>query len=257
MKYLYLSLLPEALIFSMLPPEKFGKYMAIGNSKLSRSSAIFIELDPDIDIPELPLQKAKERCVPHVSGNPRNSAYVCIYQALSRVPISALGKLHLATKDGLVLSLDPVKHQPSEAKGFYLYQEICPVYPRVVSSLSPQEFCTYVTSPSNPLFLPKLFFADLRLGGLATDPEGGDARNLPYPEIGHLRNCLLELSRKSDKKTKIVRRDVVADSLYYLIENGFYVGDADNFLFYPMPVEESLLKEHHLWWNSAIKAERY
>lgn len=257
MKYLYLSLLPEALIYSMLPPDQFGKYMAIGNSKLSRSSALFIELDSDIEIPDLPLQRAKERCVPHASGNPRNSAYVAIYQALARVPLSALGSLHLATKDGLVLSLKASPYEKDAEKKFFLYQEICPVYPRVVSSLAPQEFCEYVTSRNNPLYLPKMFFADLRLGDLATDPVGADVRNLPYPEMGHLKDCLNELSRKPDKKTKIVRRDIVTDSMFYLIDKGFYVGDENGFLYYPMPDEDSLLKEHHLWWNSAIKAERY
>ena len=28
--YLYLSLIPEALIASMLPPEEFGTYLAVG-----------------------------------------------------------------------------------------------------------------------------------------------------------------------------------------------------------------------------------
>ena len=49
-KHLYLSFTPEALIFSMLPPQQFGKYLAIGDKKQSSSHAIFVDVDPDIDI---------------------------------------------------------------------------------------------------------------------------------------------------------------------------------------------------------------
>lgn len=40
-RYLYLSLLPEALIASMLPPEEFGNYLAVGTKKRTRGQAIF------------------------------------------------------------------------------------------------------------------------------------------------------------------------------------------------------------------------
>ena len=38
--YLYLSIVPEALIASMLPPEEFGKYYAVGNKKRTRGGII-------------------------------------------------------------------------------------------------------------------------------------------------------------------------------------------------------------------------
>jgi hypothetical protein len=44
--HLYLSLIPEALIASMLTPEEFGAYYAVGSEKRSRGQAIFFEIDP-------------------------------------------------------------------------------------------------------------------------------------------------------------------------------------------------------------------
>ena len=44
-KHLYLSMIPEALIASMLTPEEFGVYYAVGSEKKSRGQAIFFEID--------------------------------------------------------------------------------------------------------------------------------------------------------------------------------------------------------------------
>ena len=44
--HLYFSLIPEALIASMLPPEQFGQYYATGHKYKSKGQAIFFEVDP-------------------------------------------------------------------------------------------------------------------------------------------------------------------------------------------------------------------
>jgi len=256
-QYLYLSFTPEALIFSMLPPQEFGKYLAIGDKKQSRSHAIYIDLDPTIDIIGLQMETARGRCAEHEDGTPRHSAYASIYRALERVSLSMLGDLHLATKDGLVLTLKKGQYTTPPQQSHYLYQEICPVSPRVVSTLNPYDFNQYVTHPKNPLFLPRIAFADMKLGELANDPAKGIANNLPYPSIAHMRECLLSLDRKNGKKTKIERRGMRHEIMYYMIEKGFYLGDQDDFIYYPMPDEDALFKEHNRWWNSASKIERY
>ncbi len=256
-KYLYLSFTPEALIFSMLPPQQFGKYLAIGDKKQSSSHAIFLEVDPDIEIEGMKMDVARQRCEEHSDGTPRRSAYVSIYRVLERVPLSALGDLHLATKDGLVLTLKKSDYNPNTDRKHFLYQEICPVSPRVVSSLEPREFCNYVTHEDNPLYIPKIAFADMKLGELADDPEHGKVSNLPYPSINHLRTCLSSLHEKSDKKTKIERRGMRPDIIFYMVQNGFYIGDQKDFLYYQMPDEDALLGEHNRWWNSAAKIDRY
>ena len=255
--YLYLSFTPEALIFSMLPPQQFGKYLAIGDKKQSSSHAIFVDVDPNIDIDGLQMDVARNRCVPHADGTPRRSAYISIYRVLERVPLNALGDLHLATRDGLVLTLKKAEYSPRTDQSRFLYQEICPVSPRVVSKLEPKEFCQFVTDDDHPLHMPKVVFADMKLGNLADDPEHGEVKNLPYPSINHLRSCLKTLNSKPHKMTKIERRGMRPDIIFYMVDRGFYIGNGHEFLYYPMPDENSLLGENNRWWNSATKIERY
>ena len=43
--HLYFSLIPEALIASNLPPERFGQYYSTGNSYKSKGQSMFFEVD--------------------------------------------------------------------------------------------------------------------------------------------------------------------------------------------------------------------
>jgi hypothetical protein len=70
--YLYLSLLPEALIASMLPPEDFGIHFATGSQNRSRGQAIFLEVARDqLDPEAFPLDEADRRCVPSRTAHRR------------------------------------------------------------------------------------------------------------------------------------------------------------------------------------------
>jgi hypothetical protein len=40
-------MIPESFIVSMLPPEEFGTYLAVGTQKRSRGRAMFFDLKPD------------------------------------------------------------------------------------------------------------------------------------------------------------------------------------------------------------------
>ena len=255
--YLYLSLIPEALIYSQLPPELFGKYMAIGDKKLTRGPAIFFALDPAFTSDTFQFEKAREKCVPHPDGSPRRSSYISVYNVLSNIPISALGKLYLTTKDGITLELERTTEAPPERKGFHCYQEICPVYPKVASPLGPRAFAKFVTDPKNPVFLPRLAFCELRLDGLATDPEKSSASNLPYQDLNHLRECLTSLKYKTDKMTKSVHRDLQKDLIYPVVDQGFFVGDQQDFAYYPFPGVDDLEEVHHIWWRSATSVSRF
>ena len=42
--HLYLSLIPEALVASHLPPEEYGAYLALGPKKRSHGQAVFFKL---------------------------------------------------------------------------------------------------------------------------------------------------------------------------------------------------------------------
>lgn len=255
--HLYLSLIPEALIFSQLTPAQFGKYLSIGAKKLTRGPAAFFEVDPGFTTGAFNLEAARTKCVAHPDGTPRRSCYAAVYMVLGNVPISALGDLYLTTADGLTLALSRQAYQPATEPGLHLYQEICPVQPRVASPLEPHEFAAYVTNPENPVFLPRLAFCELRLDGLAHDPERSNADNLPYRNINHLRECLTALKHKSDKMTKIVMRDMETARIFPVMTNGFFVGDQADFAYYPLPPDEARETEHFRWFNSATRSPRF
>lgn len=249
--YLYLSMIPEALIASMLPPAEFGAYFAVGTEKKARGQAMYFSVDPGFKSDWFPLSEMGRRCVAHADGRPKHSVYLSVYRALEHVPMSALDELSLATRDGRVLPIAPSRTLPAFPRKLHLYQEICPVDPRVVSALDPREFAAFMTDEKRSIRVPRIFFGELSLGELAADPAGGSVRDLPYPAIEHLRDCLLELQKSPGKGTKTVDRMAPHDFPFRTVENGFYVGDARDFLFYPLPAEKELQSTHYVWWRSA------
>jgi len=249
--FLYLSMIPEALVASMLPAHGFGTYLAVGTKKRTRGQSIFVEVDPEFQSDSFPLDDVEKRCVPHPDGQPKHSVYLGIYRVLEHVPRSAMRDLYLVTPDGRVLELPSATELPEDPQGLHLYQEICPVHPLIASALSPQEFVRFITDPSRPIHVPRLCFAQLRLGALAQDPEGGDVGDLPYPHIDHLRDCLMQLRAQPDKHTKTVDRIQLQVCQYQAIQTGFFIGDQEGVTYYPFPSAEELEREHHDWWRSA------
>lgn len=251
--HLYLSLTPEALIASMLSPTEFGTYYAVGSAKKSRGQAIFFEVDPNFRHEYFRIDEGIRRCVPHEDGSPKASIYISVYRVLEHVPLGALQRLYLVTQDGRSLGLDPTWDVPEEAGKLHLYQEIAPVHPLVVSTLGPRQFFELIVkTPLSLVSLPAICFAELRLGELAEDPEHGEIHDLPYPNIPHLRQCLMELQKKT-VHTKMVDRISPATFPYRTIKNGVFVGNAaeDRLLYFPLPSPEELRSKHYYWWRSA------
>lgn len=250
--YYYLSLIPESLIASMLPPDEFGNYYALGSHKRSRGQAIFFEIDPAKAGDSIDTASAEARCIPHENGSPRKSSYLKIYRVLESIPAEALVRLYLTTDDGRTLCIEPGEYVPDEDRSLHLYQEVCPVNPRVVSKLNPIEFCKRLTSPDGPVHVPRIVFAEMKLGDLATNPDSKDVDNLPYVNLDHLRDCLRELSHTYAKPTKTVIRQMKQDVLFRTIRGGFYLGDQDAFVYFPLPGKEDLETIHYPWWRSAL-----
>lgn len=249
--HLYLSMIPEALIASMLTPEEFGVYYAVGNQKKSRGQAIFFEIDPDYRTDELPIQEGIERCVPHDDGTPKQSVYISVYRTLERIDLDAIKRLYLVTKDGRVLGLDRRDELPEEVAGLHLYQEIAPVHPLVVSSYGPQELHNNIVKEPETLFqLPVICFAELRLGELADNPEYGAVGDLPYSNIDHLRQCLVDLRTKT-VRTKMVDRIHSAAFPYRTLKSGIFVGNQEKLIYFPMLSRDELRANHYRWWRSA------
>lgn len=249
--HLYLSLVPEALIASMLTPEEFGTYYAVGTKKKSSGQAIFFEVDPDFRSEYFRIEEGISRCVPHEDGTPKASIYISVYRVLEHVSLSALKELFLVTQDGRTLGLKSDKVVPTSDGGLHLYKEIAPVSPLIASRLNPLDFFDLIVkNPTSLVTLPAIAFTELRLDELAEDPMMGKVGDLPYRNIDHLREVLQEMKTKP-VATKMVDRVSPATIAYRTVKNGFYVGNESDLLFYPMPSSEELRENHYRWWRSA------
>jgi hypothetical protein len=236
-KFIYLTTTPEALIASMLPPEDFGSYLSTGTKKRNRGQAIFFEVDLGQIEKLIDMDSLNRRCVAKADGSPKSSVYLSVYKVLEMIPLSALKSLYLTTDNGVTLELKRTPYDASkEVKGkLHLYQELCPVTPLVATDLTPSAFLKKLTDGSIPIVLPKLFFVDLKLEELATNPLTGSVEHLPYSNVGHLRDCLEILKGEYEKHMKTVQRIFSGSLLYRTVESGFYVGAKDETIFYPYP----------------------
>ena len=126
--YLYLSLIPEALILSQLPPEQFGRYTAAGAKRQIEGPAVFFMVDPAADLAAFHMKEGLARCVQHPDGRPRHSVYVAIYSVLARVPLGSLQRAFLTTPSGLTLELEAgATTPPVKGETNFLYQELGPI----------------------------------------------------------------------------------------------------------------------------------
>ena len=252
--YLYLSLSPESLVVSMLPPEEFGAYLATGTQKRPHGQAMFFQLKEGFQSDVFDLASIEKRCVPHPDGQPKRSIYLAIYRVLEHVPLDAIGSLYLVTAHGRVLELNQgeLPAEPSERR--HLYQELSPIHPLIASSLAPDQFRQSITDTSKPISVPRICFVELELGDLAEDPPGNGA-GLPYHNINHIRSCLAELGPATGKQTKTVDRISRHSILFRCVESGFYVGDQQGMCFYPYPTREDFAGKYYSWWRCANDVE--
>ncbi|MGB4595771.1 MAG: hypothetical protein WBI14_07675 [Anaerolineaceae bacterium] len=249
--HLYLSLIPEALIFSHLNPEEFGTYYAVGSAKKSRGQAIFFEVDQNFTDPYFHMEEALARLKPHEDGRPKSSIYVSVYRVLEHIDLLALRKLYLTTQDGRTLGLNASEDVPNGEDRLHLYQEIAPVTPLVVSRHGPRIFYEMIVkNPTSLVTVPAIVFTELELGELANDPEMGLMDNLPYANSDHLRQCLTEVKTKY-VSTKMVDRTSSPSVQFRTVKNGFFVGNHDQLRYFPLPSHAELRTENYRWFRSA------
>lgn len=249
--HLYLSLMPEALIASMLSPEEFGVYYAVGSHRKLHGQAIFLEIEPNFRDDFFRIEDGVARCVPHDDGTPKKSVYISTYRVLEHVPLSSVQKLYLVTSYGETLGLDRSNDYPEDEKYLHMYQEIAPVQPLVVSSLGPLDFYKFITQvPTSMIHLPAIAFVELRLGALARDPEYGEVGELPYEFIPHLRECLVELRDKTIH-SKMVDRVHPVEFPYRMIKNGLFIGNREDLAYFALPSRDELRDTYYRWWRSA------
>lgn len=249
--HLYFSLIPEALIASMLPPEEFGQYYATGHDYKSKGQSVFFEVDPEFRHPYFNIDEAISRCVPAADGTPKNSVYVAVYRVLEHLPASALRTLYLTTAYGHALPIARSDALPPPESGLHMYQDLAPVNSLVVSTQGPAAYYEGITSkPSKFIRFPGMCFVELDIGALANDPTSGAVGDLPYPFMHHLREALMTLKPRS-KESKLVHRVHSLEFPYRMVKGGFYFGNGADLVFYPMPSHTELRKSHNSWWRSA------
>jgi len=248
--YLYFLLFPESLVVSMLGPSEFGAYLATGTEKRAREQALYFQLDSGLQSDYFDMAKAKQACVPHEDGRPKHSVYVATYRVLEHIPLSAIGDLWLTTRDGRGLQLQR-SEPPEQYDGqYHLYQELCPVHPLIASRMNANDFSAFITNPDVTVSVPRICFVQMDLAGLADEPSKGNAGNLPYNNIDHIRDCLVELATRG-KTTKTINRIQHEHILYRCIKNGFFVGDQTGMLYYSFPSLADMEEKYHYWWRSA------
>ncbi len=249
--FVYLTINPEALIASMLPPTDFGQYLSTGTKNRNRSEAIFFEIDPGNAGEIVDGSSIAKRCVMKPDGSPKSSVYLSVYRVLETVPLTAFKSLYLTTETGYTLEIKGKKYEPrSERKGFHLYQELCPVTPLIATDYSPSQFMLHLTDGSTPIVLPKLFFVELKLGALALNPLTGSVEYLPYANVGHLRDCFEIIINEEDKHMKTVRRTFSGSILYRTIEGGFYLGSESETLYFPFPTMADLENSNYEFFRA-------
>lgn len=249
--HLYLSLLPEALIASMLGPEEFGTYYSVGSAKKTRGQAMFFEVDPNYRHPHFRIDEAFARCIPHPDGSLKSSVYVSVYRVLEHIDLDALMRLYLTTMDGRTLELSPDNNTPDGKGQLHLYQEIAPVSPLVVSRLGPLQFLDQlVRNPVSLITVPALVFTEFDLGEMTEDPVMGMMGNLSYENPDHLRQCLSDVKTKY-VSTKMVDRTHSPNIQYRTIKNGFYVGNDKQLRYFTMPTREEIRRDNYRWFRSA------
>ncbi len=248
----YLSVFPlEALVASQLDPAQFGRYMSTGKKNGSFERIIFIEIEGEVG-DAFDWKYARARCVPHDDGEPKNSVWVTVYRALERVTLNQLRSMYLVTADGRSLELPPARIKSSEdTRGYYVYQELCPVTPLVVSGLDPVAFSAFMTDRTEAVSVPRLVFSDIRaleLDSLAQARETGPVYD---KNLGHLKECIREIRNNPEKRTKNLERSFLSFA-YNIIDRGLYVGGPDGVLMYAMPTPEEIRRNSYDWGRSAM-----
>ncbi len=249
----YLSAFPmEALIASELEPAQFGSYMATGSKKGSDELIIFAELEGGFG-KDFDWKYAEKNCVSHPNGDPKHSVYLSVYRTLENIPLSAMKSIYLTTRDGRSLEL---KQQDSAqvptGRDFYVYQELCPIKPLIVSKLSPADFAHNLTDKKNLVSVPKILFADLKTPNL-DDPENtGNTGGFLLNKKAHFLSCISSISDTAGKENKTFDRSHVESFSFQTIDSGIYLGDGKDLLMYPMPGVEAIKKEYYDWGRSAL-----
>ena len=247
----YLATYPvEALIASGLDAKQFGAYMATGSGKGLGETFIFAEIDGGAGR-HFDWDYAKTKAVPHPDGSPKNSAYLSVYRVLEHVDLSTIRAVYLTTRDGRSLKLQQGDSIPQDDREYYIYQELCPIKPLVVSSLSVQAFAQTITNRKCKVHLPQIMFCDVKHIDIHNREQTGHTGGAFDRDLPHLQECIEQVKGNREKPIKTWRRNNDSFS-FQIVDTGIYIAGAKGtLLYYPMPSVENLKKIDYDWARSA------
>ncbi len=250
----YLSIFPlEAMIASQLAPEQFGQYMATGRKNGSYEKLIFVEVEGGFG-DYFDWKHAEENTVRHEDGEPKHSLWMSIYRVLENVPLSALKEMYLVTNDGRSLKLDRSEFtKPEVDHKYYVYQELCPIRPLVVSAYDPATFSTHMTHPDVKVSVPTIAFTDLKVINFDNLEDTGNVGSVYDTNLEHLKNCIMSVTANDAvKKVKNVERSRTESFGYQTINGGIYIGHGEKVVEYKMPTIDEIRMNHFDWGRSAM-----
>jgi len=170
------------------------------------------------------------------------------------IPAVAVGSLYLTTRDGRTLEISrSEQRQPEvESRAYYIYQELCPITPVIVSRLEPEAFGYHMTDADRKVYVPKMMFADLKTFDFEHPERSGNVASLYDRKIPHLMACIAAVTSDDGKIIKTLDRSHVESFSFQSVDRGFYLADGSSISVYPMPSADDLKSIDYDWGRSAL-----
>ncbi len=255
--HLYFIVSPNyALVASQLEPDAFGRHYATGSSRFYNGSVIFIEIDPEYRHDYFRIDEILATVKESPEGKPKRTKFISTYRVLEHIDFPAFRNLYVTSVEGQVLELTQAPYKRQHGPGFIrTFQEICPMRAIVLSHMTPPEFGEYLTDPHQPKGAPKVIFTQINLNidEFLQQIEANPFHPSPLPNVHpqKLYNQILEIKGDPEKKTKGISLTSALDKLSFLrLRSGFWICGEGKMLFYPIPDEATLEKDHYSFYKS-------
>lgn len=116
-----------------------------------------------------------------------------------------------------------------------VYKEMCPVNPRVLSSLDPKQFGAYMTSKDTHHSVPTLAYTDVRMIDLDNMDNTGHIGRVYNHNIESLKESIESL-KSTNKKTKTIDRSTGVAFSHQMIHRGILLPGVMSLLCLPCPL---------------------
>jgi hypothetical protein len=176
-----------------------------------------------------------------------------VYRVLEHIPLESLKSLYLTTRDGRTLELEKGTFEAADSgRGYFVYQELCPINPVIVSSLDPKKFADSICDSSSKVHVPHLVFTDLKVINFNDEVNTGNIGSMYDRRRGHLMECIAAVQGKDKKPNKTFTRTNVESFSFQIINHGVYASDGKNLVMYKMPTIEQIKQIDYDWGRSAL-----